>query len=474
MFVLLNILRLLKIAFVFYKRGGLFLLYDRGIIPRTLICFLSIPILHNRSLSKGRILKLILQDLGSFFIKFGQTLATRSDLIGDAAAQELAELQDRLPSKDNPHIIKYIEKELNCRLVDLFENFNTQPIATASIAHVFKTKLSTGQEVALKVLKPGIEKEFKKDIKLFFWLAKITEKICPSLKRLKLIEIVETFADTTKSEMDLRLEAAAASELSENHRNDKKIYIPKVYWHLTTKRILVTEWIDGIPIYKTKLLKQAKYDLKEILYNFTSMFLNQAYRDGFFHADLHAGNILIMKNSNIALIDFGIMGRLDKKTRFYLAQILKGFLDRNYNYVAKIHFKAGYVPRHKSIGNFAQACRAIGEPIVGLPSNKISVGKLLSHLFKVTKDFDMPTQPQLLLIQKTTVVVEGIGTILDPSANLWKIAEPWIKTWSAKHLKFDAKIVDNLTELANFLNNDFKNFLKNKYQSQAPESVKTT
>ena len=203
------------------------------------------------------------------------------------------------------------------------------------------------------------------------------------------------------------------------------------------------------------------------------MFLNQAYRDGFFHADLHPGNILIMKDGNIALIDFGIMGRLDKKTITYLAQILKGFLSRDYNYVAKVHFRAGYVPHTKSIGNFAQACRAIGEPIVGLPASKMSIGKLLAHLFKVTKDFEMPTQPQLLLIQKTTVVVEGLGLKLDPTINMWNVAEPWIKEWSEKNLKFDAKIVDQAKDWLEFLNNDLKDFIKqkrNNYKQTDPVS----
>ena len=260
--------------------------------------------------------------------------------------------------------------------------------------------------------------------------------------------------------MDLRLEAAAASELRDNHKKDTDIYIPKIFWKATSKRVLTMEWVSGIPIYKTKEIEKQGHDLTRIVTSFIIMFLNQAYRDGFFHADLHPGNIIIMQDGKIGLIDFGIMGRLDHKTRLYLAEILRGFLGRDYEHVARVHFTAGYVPRSKSMGSFAQACRAIGEPIVDLPGSKISIGKLLTHLFKVTKDFDMVTQPQLLLIQKTTVVVEGLAVKLSPNINMWKVAEPWIKDWSAKNLKLDSKIMHSIDSWIDFLNNDFRDFIR--------------
>ncbi len=225
---------------------------------------------------------------------------------------------------------------------------------------------------------------------------------------------------------------------------------------------MTTEWIDGTTVNKIEELKKKKIDINKVIKNLTYLFLNEAYRDGFFHADLHPGNVLVQKNGDIALIDFGIMGRLDKKTKLYLAEILKGFLTRDYDYVAEVHFRAGYVDSSYSEGDFSQACRAIGEPIVGVPSGKISIGKLLSSLFKVTRDFNMPVQPQLILVQKTTVVLEGLVSQLDKNANVWEVAEPWVEEWSKKNIGFDAKIMDSLEEVMNFIKNDVVPFIKNQ------------
>jgi len=457
---ILNFIRLLKIITILYKRGALFLLRDLGVMPNFIISALSIFSFQSRSISRGKRIKLILHDLGPFFIKFGQTLATRPDLVGEEVAHELSELQDRVPSIPHPDIDRHIKQELGKSISELFSEFNKTPVATASIAMVFKAKDLDGNKVAVKVLKPNIEKEFARDIKLFFWIARIVERRFANLKRLKPLEVVRTFDEITKQEMDLRMEAAASSELKDNHRNDKGIYVPKVYWLLTSKAVLTMEWIDGIPIYDTAKLKKHGLDLNKITQNFTFMFLNQAYRDGFFHADLHPGNIFIMKNGDIGLIDFGIMGRLDRKTKVYLAEILIAFFNRDYDRIAKIHFDAGYVPRHKSMWKFSQSCRAVGEPIVGLQASNISVGKLLAHLFQITKDFEMETQPQLLLIQKTTVVVEGICMKLTPSVNMWEVAAPWIREWSEKNLKFDSKIVNAINDFVEFLNCDLKDFIK--------------
>lgn len=455
-----NIIRLLKIIAILYKRGALFLLRDLRIMPNFIINILCLFSFRSRNISKGKRIKLILQDLGPFFIKFGQTLATRADLIGEEAAQELSELQDRVPSVAHPDINSHIKQELGKPIGELFSEFDKTPVATASIAMVFKAKDLHGNKVAVKVLKPNIEKEFARDIKLFYWLASIMERRFAKFKRLRPIEVVKTFDEITKQEMDLRMEGAAASELKDNHKNDKGIYIPQIYWPLTSKAILTMEWLDGIPIYEVARLKKHEHDLNKITKNFTLMFLNQAYRDGFFHADLHPGNIFIMKNGDIGLLDFGIMGRLDRKTKIYLAEILIAFFNRDYDRVAKIHFDAGYVPRHKSMWQFSQACRAVGEPIVGLQANHISVGKLLTHLFQITKDFEMETQPQLLLIQKTTVVVEGICMKLTPAVNMWEVATPWIQQWSEKNLQFDAKIIDSVKDFVEFLNSDLRDFIK--------------
>lgn len=456
-----NTFRLLDIIFILYKRGALFLLKDLNVLPNFVIDILSIFAIKSKNLSKPKRVKRILQDLGPFFIKFGQTIATRPDLVGAEMSKELSSLQDRLPTYKDPDIVGYIEAELRMPIHQVFTEFDKTPVATASIAAVFRATDIKGNKVAVKVLKRNVEKDFKKDLKLFFWLAKIIENRSHKTKRLKLVKVVESFKCTTKLEMDMRMEAAAASELKDNHKNDKGIYIPSVYWNSTTKKILVMEWIDGTPIYDLVKLKHSKVDIKQLIQSITTMFLNQAYRDGFFHADLHPGNILIDNRGRIVLIDFGITGRLDQDTKIYLAEILRGFLSRDYNHVARIHFKAGYVSSSKCMGEFALACRAIGEPIVGNATNQISIGKLLSHLFSVTRDFEMDVQPQLLLIQKTTVVVEGLAVLLNPNVNMWDIAQPWMEKWANQNLKFDSKIINKIKKIDEFMEQNLKPLIKN-------------
>ena len=454
-----NILRLIKIGFVLYRNGALFILYDLKIFPVLCNLFRLMPLQSTRN-RKGERLAKALEDLGPVFIKFGQTLATRSDIIGEEFANDLAKLQDKLPPSVNFKVEEEIERELHVKIGSIFSDFNNKAVAAASIAEVFKATTTEGKIVAVKILRHGVERRFARDIQLFFWLAHLIERRLPFTKRLKPIEVVRTFAQTVKIEMDLRLEAAAASELKENMENDSGVYIPEVDWNRTSKRVLTIEWIDGIPIHDTKKLVKHGFDLKKLCENFAVLFFNQAYRDGFFHADLHPGNILVDKQGRIVFIDFGIMGRLDKKTRIYITEILRGFLQRDYLYVAKLHFAAGYVPDDQSLYSFAQACRSVGEPIVGMPASKISVAKLLSHLFQVTKAFKMETQPQLLLIQKTTVLVEGVGAKLNPEVNIWKLAEPWIEKWASKNMGLDAKMVDAITDYAEFFRHILPKYIK--------------
>ncbi|MCH9754172.1 MAG: 2-polyprenylphenol 6-hydroxylase [Alphaproteobacteria bacterium] len=447
-----NFIRLLRIFAILYKRGALFLLDDLKILPKFFVTILSIFAIHTRSLSTGVRIRLILEDLGPFFIKFGQTLATRADLVGYDVAQELSKLQDKLePNLTKSSVSELIEKELGENVDKLFRHFSDKPVAAASIAEVFKAEDFYGNKLAVKILKPGIEKEFDKDLKLFFAIAQIIQKRFKNSKRFRLIEIVKSFERTINIEMDFTLEAAAASELSENNSKKSGIYIPKIFWDKVSKKILTIEWVEGFPINNVGELKKQKINIKKVIYNFTHMFLNQAYKHGFFHADLHPGNVLVRKDGSIALIDFGIIGRLDRKTKVYLAEILRGFITKNYMHVAKIHFDAGYVPKKYSLEEFAQACRAIGEPIVGMSANETSVGTLLTRLFKLTRDFDMPVQPQLLLVQKTTVVVEGIISSLDKDANMWNIADPWVKEWAKQNIGFDAKIMDFIEDLVEFI-----------------------
>lgn len=467
-----HILRLIKIALVLYRNGALFILHDLR-IALPLYNFLRLIPFQETGKRKGERLAKALEDLGPVFIKFGQTLATRSDIIGEEMAKDLSMLQDKLPPSIDVWVEKEIEKELHGKISTLFRSFDNKAVAAASIAEVFKAVTPDGKIVAVKVLRQGVEEQFARDIELFFWLAHIIEKHLPFAKRLRPVDVVKTFARCVSIEMDLRLEAAAASELKDNLENDDGVYIPEVDWARTARRVLTLEWIDGIQIHDTKRLVKAGFNLKKLCANFATLFFNQAYRDGFFHADMHPGNVLVDKQGRIVFIDFGIMGRLDKKSRVFIAEILHGFLKRDYMAVAKIHFAAGYVSHQYSIADFAQACRSIGEPIVGLPSNEMSVAKLLAHLFQVTKDFEMQTQPQLLLIQKTTVLVEGVGSKLDPSVNIWKLAEPWIEQWANQNIGFDAKIVDASSDIIEFLRYDLPNYLKNYTPKQEAENNAT-
>jgi len=400
-----------------------------------------------------------LSNLGPIYIKFGQTLSTRPDLVGSEIADYLRLLQDKLPPFDSGVARELITKEFLCHprengdpkktIMDSrlrgndimpFSHFDDNPIAAASISQVHKAQLATGEYVAVKILRPGIHKKYNRDIKLLYFLAKIVSKFSKA-KRLKPVKVVDKFHETMKFELDLRLEAAAASELMDNMRNDHNIIVPKIYWDLTSENILTTQWLDGTSIYDTLLLKEMGLEPAKIAQDFAVMFFNQAYRDGFFHADLHAGNILVNKQGKIILLDFGIMGRLKEKDRLAVAESLFGFLNRDYKLVAKVHLKAGYIPVDTDLDLFAQSCRAVTEPIVGMPTQNISVGKLLAHLFKITEDFGMEVQTELLLLQKTLIMVEGIGRQLDENVNMWQLAEPWIKKWAVKNLSPEAKLL---------------------------------
>jgi ubiquinone biosynthesis protein len=435
-----NVTRLTKIAYVLARHKALFPLEMLGLSPLLMVIVRLIP-----GSSKGRDgerLAAALEELGPTFIKLGQALSTRADLMGEAVAGDLARLQDKVPPFPYARVEQIIQQEFDAPLALLFESIEEEAIAAASIAQVHQAVTVEGQKVAVKILRPGIEKAFARDIKLFYWLAHLVERNMPSLKRLKPVEVIHTFVQTVKLEMDFRFEAAAASELKENCAGDQGFYVPEIDWQRTSKRVLTLEWVEGIPILDREALIAAGHDPKKIAERLAVSFFNQAYRDGFFHADMHPGNLFVNNKGDIVAVDFGIMGRLDRQTRLYVAEILRGFLMRDYHYVAQVHFDAGYVPKHHSVALFAQACRSIGEPIVGLPVNKISIARLLMQLFKITEDFDMETQPQLLLLQKTMMLVEGVGYGLDPEVNMWKLAEPWIEEWGIRNLGPEAKLRD--------------------------------
>ena len=373
-----------------------------------------------------------LTSLGPSYIKLGQFLATRDDIIGRELAADLATLQDRLTPFSQDEAQKAVEEALEAPIGKLFVEFGP-PVAAASIAQVHKAAVREPdgalKPVAVKVLRPGIEQRFNRDLDSYFFAARMIERLHPPSRRLRPQAVVETLAKSVAIEMDLRMEAAAISEMAQNSKNDKGFRVPEVDWSRSARRVLTLEWIDGIPISDHDALRAQRHDLRALGTRLMQTFLRHAMRDGFFHADMHPGNLFIDDRGCIVAVDFGIMGRLGLKERRFLAEILHGFITRNYRRVAEVHFEAGYVPRKHSVELFAQALRAIGEPIMDRPASEISMAQLLGQLFQYTEVFDMQTRPELLLLQKTMVVVEGVGRSLDPELNIWVVAEPVVKDW---------------------------------------------
>ena len=386
---------------------------------------------NNHNLSPGTKLCNALQGMGTTFIKLGQFLATRPDIIGENISNELEKLQDKLPAFSLVVAKNILKKELEKENFEQITNIS-EPVAAASIAQVHFANISvSGQnkDVAIKILRPDIERIFNEELDALMLLAYIVQSLIKKTKRLKLVEVVQLLREITNVEMDLRFEAAAANELYENTKNDIGFKVPKIYWNQTSKKILCLDRINGISIREVENLKSINIDIKKLAKNIIQHFLRHAVRDGFFHADMHPGNLFVAKDGSIIPVDFGIMGRLDKNNRKYLAEILYGFIKRDYKKVAEVHFLAGLVSKEVSKGEFAQALRSIGEPIFGQSVKNISGGKLLSQLFEITEKFNMQTQIQLLLLQKTMVVVEGVARKLDPDTNIWNISRPILEDW---------------------------------------------
>ncbi len=388
----------------------------------------------------GQRLAAALEALGPSFIKLGQMLSTRPDLMGEEVANDLAGLRDQLPPFETAVARATIEQELDGPLEKFFMRFDEKPVAAASIAQVHFAATADGHEVAVKVLRPGIEDAFRRDMELFYWCAEMLERLLPEFRRLKPYEVVRTFEESVEIEMDLRMEAAAAVELGENFAGDPGFRVPRMDWERTARRVLTLERVRGINIDRRDELIAAGHDPDTILAHAAAAFFNQVFRDGFFHADQHPGNCFIEADGRICALDFGIMGRLDRDHRYYLADMLMGFLRRDYESVADVHFSAGFVPAHKSKPAFTQALRAIAEPIMDKPLHEISVARLLGLLFEVTETFEMETQPQLLLLQKTMLVTEGVGRRLNPKVNMWALARPLIESWMREHRGPEARI----------------------------------
>lgn len=440
-----NILRLIRVARILARHDALFLLEELGVAPA--VCWLARLGSFRRGKGRpGERLARALQQAGPSFIKLGQALSTRSDLFGEEMCEDLSQLQDRLAPFSGAAAHAAIEAEFGVPVSDLFSSFDDTPVAAASIAQVHFATTKDGRDVAVKVLRPDIERAFTRDLDLFRWVASTIERSAPETRRLKPVESVGVMAETVAMEMDLRFEAAAAAELAENFANDPTFNVPAVDWSLTGKRVMTTERISGIPLDDREAVLAAGHDPMVVLEHAANVFFNQVFRDGFFHADLHPGNMFVADDGAIIAVDFGIMGRLDMRNRRYLGEMLMGFLTRDFQRVAEVHFEAGWVPGHKSVDAFTQACRAIAEPILDRPQNEISIARLLGLLFQITKTFDMEAQPQLLLLQKTMLVAEGTARSLAPDANMWFMARPLIEAWVIRNLGPEARLRDAVTE----------------------------
>jgi ubiquinone biosynthesis protein len=393
------------------------------------------------------------QELGPAAIKFGQALATRPDLVGFEAARDLQFLQDSLPPAPFEDVRRTIELGLEKPLEEIFADIDPEPVGAASIAQVHRAHTTDGRLVAVKVLRPNIEEDFARALETYEWAAAQVEEMGGEAARLRPRAVIAYFRQWTARELDLRREAASASELRENLVAESGFYVPAIDWTRTSRRVMTLEWIDGIKLTDRDALVAAGHDLKALAAILVRAFLRQAVVDGFFHADLHQGNLFALPDGRLAAIDFGIMGRIDRQARVWLAEIMYGLLTGNYRRVAEIHFEAQYVPRHHDVDEFATALRAVGEPIRGLPVKDISIGQMLDGLFVITRDFDMPTQPHLLLLQKTMVMEEGVAHALDPDINMWETAEPFLREWVRTELGPEAALADRIVR-------DFRTFAK--------------
>jgi ubiquinone biosynthesis protein len=454
---LAHLTRLGRAGFIF-AREGVFGLIDTTRLPLSARLAVRAARLIERPKSRvaANRLAIALTRLGPSYVKLGQFLATRPDVVGAALARDLESLQDRMAPFPQAEAERTIEAALGKPLPALFAAFGP-PVAAASIAQVHRAEVVAdggGRAVAVKVLRPGVERRFKVDLDAFSFVAHNAERLSAEARRLRLVEVVETLQRSVALEMDLRFEAAALSEMAENTRDDPDFRVPAVDWDRTARDVLTLEWIEATPLSDRARLQAKGFDLQRLARAVIQTFLRHALRDGFFHADMHPGNLFVDDAGDLVAVDFGIMGRLGPKERRFLAEILLGFITRDYQRTAEVHFEAGYVPPQHSIASFAQAIRAIGEPIHSRIAEDISMARLFALLFEVTGLFDMRTRPELLLLQKTMVVVEGVARSLDPKLDMWTVAEPVVREWIERNLGPVGRLegaAEGTTEIGRFL-----------------------
>lgn len=430
-----NLPRLLRINRVFVRHG-----LDEFVKPIRLFRIYRVW-LHlfpwnwwRGSAPRAQRLREALEELGPIFVKFGQVLSTRPDLLPEDIAIELTRLQDRVPPFPGDDAVQVIEKSFQLPIDELFDEFDRTPVASASVAQVHFGKLKDGKEVAVKVIRPGIEKTIQRDLELIYVLAGLAQRYNRQARRLRPVEVVDEFSRTLSDELDLRREAANASQLKSNFTGSDLLYVPEVYWDFTRRDVLVMERIAGIPINDIDALNRAGVDLGKLSNNGVEIFFTQAFRDGFFHADMHPGNIFVSPEGQYRAVDFGIMGSLGDSDKRYLAENFVAFFNRDYRAVADAHLRAGWVPPTTRAEDFEAAIRAVCEPIFAKPIREISFGRLLLHLFQTARRYNMEVQPQLVLLQKTLFQIEGLGRQLYPDLDLWVTAKPYLESWMSEQL----------------------------------------
>ena len=440
-----HLTRLARAGFVF-AREGVFALVDTRPLPLSAKTAIALARLIERPTAKDGSSRLAaaLTKLGPTYVKLGQFLATRPDVVGRAIARDLESLQDKMAPFPQSEAEAVVAAAFGKPVADVYASFGPA-VAAASIAQVHRAEVAqegVNKPMAVKILRPNIERRFKFDLDAFFYAARKAESLSIEAERLRPVEAVATLARSVTMEMDFRLEAAALSEMAENTRADLDFRVPTVDWDRTAREVLTLEWIDGTPLNDCAALEARGLDLPALGHTVLQSFLRHALRDGFFHADMHPGNLFVDDDGRLVAVDFGIMGRLGPKERRFLAEILFGFITRDYQRTAQVHFDAGYVPRHHSVDSFAQAIRAIGEPIHNRTAEDISMAKLLMLLFEITGLFDMRMRPELLLLQKTMVVVEGVARTLDPKLDMWSVSEPVVREWIERNLGPVGKLED--------------------------------
>ncbi|KIT15688.1 2-polyprenylphenol 6-hydroxylase [Jannaschia aquimarina] len=434
-----NIWRLIRTAGTFERTGAMEVVLDQLDAPRSLRVLARILGWPFKWLGYEGDPALppvtrALTALGPSYIKFGQILSTRPDFVGAELAMQLRVLQDKLPPFPTELARQTVQRELGMPSDTIFREFS-EPVAAASIAQVHQARIAgDGTKVAVKVLRPGIAKAFRKDIDAFYLGAWLMETVAPSTRRLRPSDVIAHFDATVEQELDLRAEAAAASEFAANTARDDGFTVPSVDWNLSGREMMTLEWAEGIPMADLDAIDAAGHDRVALADRVMQMFLRHALRDGYFHADMHQGNLKIAPNGDIVALDFGIMGRLDEYTRRVYAEILMGFIRKDYHRVAEVHFEAGYVPADRDVDLFAQALRSVGEPIFGMDASRISMGRLLAYLFEVTERFGMETRTELILLQRTMVVVEGVARSLNPHMNIWNAARPEVERYIRENL----------------------------------------